>query len=308
MIVSANAPSGGVEFYKPGTTDSATSLVAKEEATGANSISISFTEAPKAGDYIKIDNLMINFGSPEVPFDPLTNTVTIDVANKSGADVLQEIDNLLKDISNIPAQKSSAIPALSSHNIVGNNLILNTTKSDDGKVFGDATSNGLEVEIHDADFVSTSGADLKLDMQVGANANESMEISLSVMDAAALRLAFAADRKTPITTPGADAIAGIDVSSSQDAAKAAIAVIDNAVKMVSEERSKMGAYQNRMEHTITNLSTANENLTAAESRIRDADMAMEMTNFTKNNIINQAATAMLAQANQLPQGILQLLK
>lgn len=63
-----------------------------------------------------------------------------------------------------------------------------------------------------------------------------------------------------------------------------------------------------MEHTVTNLSTANENLTAAESRIRDADMAMEMTNFTKNNIINQAATAMLAQANQLPQGILQLLK
>ena len=78
--------------------------------------------------------------------------------------------------------------------------------------------------------------------------------------------------------------------------------------MVSAERSNMGAYQNRLEHTTNNLQISSENLTSAESRIRDLDMAEEMTNFTRNNILNQAGQAMLAQANQLPQGILQLLK
>lgn len=78
--------------------------------------------------------------------------------------------------------------------------------------------------------------------------------------------------------------------------------------MYQKERAKLGAYQNRLEHTITNLSTSSENLTAAESRIRDVDMAKEMMNYTKNNILMQAATAMLAQANQLPQAVLQLLR
>ncbi|EDL63916.1 flagellin N-terminal helical domain-containing protein [Bacillus sp. SG-1] len=99
----------------------------------------------------------------------------------------------------------------------------------------------------------------------------------------------------------------IDLSTSENA-NAAIEAYDQAIAKVSEQRSKLGAIQNRLEHTITNLTTANENLTSAESRIRDADMAKEMTTFTKNNILNQAGQAMLSQANQLPQGILQLLK
>jgi flagellin len=87
-----------------------------------------------------------------------------------------------------------------------------------------------------------------------------------------------------------------------------ITSVDNAIKAVSDERAKLGAKQNRLEHTINNLTATSENLTAAESRIRDVDMASEMMNFTKNNILNQAATAMLAQANQAPQGVLQLLR
>ncbi|MED1872986.1 flagellin [Brevibacillus borstelensis] len=306
--VSVSTSAGGANFYEAGTTTPAGNLVGDKDATASKSISISFAEAPKAGDHLKIDNVTINFGTPAALYDSATNTITIDVTNKSAADVLAEVNNLLTTISADPTEKADALPSLASSNISGNNLVLTTNKTDDGKVFGDPTSNGLEIEIFDADFVANAGAELKLNMQVGANAKENMEISFGVMDAAALGLARAADHKTPITTPGADAVAGIDVTSSEDAAQVAISLIDNAIKMVSEERSKMGAYQNRMEHTITNLSTANENLTAAESRIRDADMAMEMTNFTKNNIINQAATAMLAQANQLPQGILQLLK
>jgi len=101
--------------------------------------------------------------------------------------------------------------------------------------------------------------------------------------------------------------AGIDVSS-QVAADKAITTIDKALEKVSVERSKLGAMQNRLEHTIANLETSSENIASSESRIRDVDMAKEMMEFQKNNILNQAATAMLAQANTQPQGVLQLLR
>ncbi|SFP96431.1 flagellin [Desemzia incerta] len=91
-------------------------------------------------------------------------------------------------------------------------------------------------------------------------------------------------------------------------AEQAIKSIDNAIAAVSEERSKLGANQNRLDHTINNLTTTKENLTEANSRIRDVDMAEEMMSFTKSNILSQASTAMLAQANQMPQGVLQLLQ
>jgi flagellin len=87
-----------------------------------------------------------------------------------------------------------------------------------------------------------------------------------------------------------------------------VKTVNDALTTVSTERSKLGAIQNRLEHTIKNLDTSSENLQASESRIRDVDMAKEMMNFTKNNILTQAAQAMLAQANQAPQGVLQLLR
>jgi len=91
-------------------------------------------------------------------------------------------------------------------------------------------------------------------------------------------------------------------------AKAAIAKINDAIDNISSLRSDFGALQNRLEHTINNLNVQNENITAAESRIRDVDMAKEMMAYTKNNILVQASQAMLAQANQVPQGVLQLLQ
>lgn len=99
---------------------------------------------------------------------------------------------------------------------------------------------------------------------------------------------------------------GVSVST-REQASGTITKIDDALKQVSEQRSALGAVQNRLEHTINNLGAASENLTAAESRIRDTDMAKEMMGFTKNNILMQAAQSMLAQANQQPQGVLQLL-
>ena len=86
-----------------------------------------------------------------------------------------------------------------------------------------------------------------------------------------------------------------------------LAAIDKAISTVSSQRSTLGAYQNRLEHTINNLQTAHENLTAAESRIRDVDMALEMANFTRHQILQQAGTAMLAQANVQTQSVLKLL-
>jgi len=128
-----------------------------------------------------------------------------------------------------------------------------------------------------------------LSMQIGANEGQTMGISIGDMSAKAL------------------GIDSVDVTSVAGA-QSAITTLDNALKQVSGERSKLGAYQNRLEHTINNLGTSAENLTAAESRIRDVDMAKEMMEFTKNNILTQAAQAMLAQANQQPQGVLQLLR
>jgi flagellin len=100
---------------------------------------------------------------------------------------------------------------------------------------------------------------------------------------------------------------GIDISD-EESADGSITTLDKAIQTVSAERSKLGAVQNRLDHTINNLGTSSENLTAAESRIRDVDMAKEMMTFTKNNILSQAAQSMLAKANQQPQGVLQLLQ
>ncbi|ANF98484.1 flagellin Hag [Paenibacillus bovis] len=145
-------------------------------------------------------------------------------------------------------------------------------------------------------------------LQIGANTNQTMALSINAMDAKTLGVSKAAD--TAATAAGGDAVAtgGLDISTSASVATGAIATIDTAIKKVSDERSKLGANQNRLEHTINNLGASSENLTAAESRVRDVDMASEMVKQTKNSILSQAAQAMLSQANQQPQGVLQLLR
>jgi flagellin len=111
-----------------------------------------------------------------------------------------------------------------------------------------------------------------------------------------------------LSTTAVDAASLLPASDLTTDASAAIDEIDDAIKTVSTTRATLGAYQNRFEHTINNLSVAIENLSASESRIRDTDMASEMVSFTRAQILSQAGTAMLAQANQAPQGVLQLLR
>jgi flagellin len=137
-----------------------------------------------------------------------------------------------------------------------------------------------------------NGNDPTLSFQIGANAGQKLDVQFKGMTPADLKVVVGADVK-------------LDTHAN---ASASITAINLAIEKVSGERSKLGANQNRLEHTINNLGTSAENLTAAESRIRDVDMAKEMMEFTKNNILTQAAQAMLAQANQQPQGVLQLLR
>jgi len=155
-------------------------------------------------------------------------------------------------------------------------------------------------------------ANAELTFQIGANENQSMGLKVSDMRAAALGIVGTGSKFTSSAgvTDGTNSTVtenALDVSDAKNAANA-ITVIDNAINTVSTERAKLGANQNRLEHTIANLGTSSENLTSAESRIRDVDMAKEMSTFSKNNILSQAAQAMLAQANQQPQQVLQLLR
>ncbi|MDL2220663.1 flagellin, partial [Eubacteriales bacterium OttesenSCG-928-N14] len=125
-------------------------------------------------------------------------------------------------------------------------------------------------------------------VQTGANEGDELSINIDAMDATSI------------------GVKSSDIANRENASKA-ITSVDNAINKVSSQRADLGALQNRLQHKINNLDTSAENLQAAESRIRDLDMAKEMTNFTKNNILVQASTAMLAQANASGQGVLQLL-
>ncbi len=147
----------------------------------------------------------------------------------------------------------------------------------------------------DGTFASGNSDPKALTFQIGANKDQTATLHIENMKASALG-------------SGDNKITSIDVTNDGFNFDTAIGIVDAAIEQVSAERSKLGAMQNRLEHTIRNLDNAAENLQAAESRIRDVDMAKEMMEFTKQTILQQAATAMLAQSNSVPQTVLQLLR
>ena len=152
---------------------------------------------------------------------------------------------------------------------------------------------GLELDLANVDTTNsgnvTVNANNALTMQIGANSGQTMSMSINDMSSTAL------------------GVNALDFTT-QTGAESAIDAIDKATAKVSTERAKLGAYQNRLSSTINNLGTTSENLTSAESSITDVDMAKEMSTFSKNNILSQAAQAMISQANQQPQQVLQLLR
>ncbi|MDX8044602.1 flagellin [Gracilibacillus sp. S3-1-1] len=187
-------------------------------------------------------------------------------------------------------------------------------------------------EFNTKEMLNVSGSGFSATFQVGANNGQSMSINVLSMDAEALGIAggssgiangasVSGHGVASAVVSGAALTSGTDVSngtsssgtlsaldvSDHDKATAAIEVFNNAIETVSAQRSQLGSFQNRLEHTISNLDNSSENLSAAESRVRDVDMAKEMMEMTRANILSQASQSMLAQANQMPQSVLQLL-
>lgn len=142
-------------------------------------------------------------------------------------------------------------------------------------------------------FSQTKDTAVTFTFQIGANSGQTLSVLVSAMDGASIL--------------GSDASA-FSIAADGGNAGTMIHNIDDAIAKVSSQRATLGAVQNRLEHTINNLTATNENLSDANSRIRDVDMAEEMMTFTKSNILSQAATSMLAQANAMPNSVLNLLQ
>ena len=145
--------------------------------------------------------------------------------------------------------------------------------------------------------------DTGIQLQVGANSGETMNVGLQKINSSALKLTDLKDA----TTKGTGKYSKGDRVGTANYT-ALMTTVTDAVKTVSDTRSQLGAIQNRLDYTINNLNNYSENLTSSESNIRDTDMATEMVNYSKNNILQQAAQSMLAQANQSNQGVLSLLQ
>lgn len=272
---------------------------------------ITVNSVPSEGDILTIDGQTIGFwdssagtyADATAAQTALGTDYVIDVNGKS-------TDQIASDIAN------SGLTGTTGVNLSASGSDVTITANTAGAAGNSITSS----------FTGTT-IDNSATLQIGANTAQSFTINVNDMRADALDISTKDNSEvktvtvngtsytvawttTKVVTNGTDNTSveyALDVST-HDNATAAVKVIDEAINKVSAERSKLGAFQNRLEHTINNLGASAENLTAAESRIRDVDMAKEMMEFTKMNILAQAAQAMLAQANQLPQSVLQLLR
>ena len=169
---------------------------------------------------------------------------------------------------------------------------ITVTDSGDFEMKFECTPNGIKNTTPAVTEISASITVLDagpMSLQIGANAEQTMEVRI------------------PRVTPATLGIANINIST-EDGSQEAIALLDDAVNTVSSIRAQLGAYQNRLEHSIANLDVTSENMSEALSRIEDVDMAEEMANYTQKNVLAQAGTSMLAQANERPQTVLSLLQ
>ena len=220
----------------------------------------------------------------------MTTNAGYEVHLQSGKEyTAEDIEDLLATIGlNVDVELSgTAAPGTDEPNtlFVTDSNVTTTVELDGGTGLGD---DDAFLTQNNYDSIASAGG---MTLQVGANEGQTMTFNIGDMSAAAL------------------GVSGNNVRvDEQDRASAAITVIDAAIEKVSKQRSTLGAVQNRLEHTIANLDTSAENLQQAESRIRDVDMAAEMVEYSKYNILSQASQSMLAQANQSTQGVLSLLQ
>jgi len=225
--------------------------------------------------------------------------------------IQDELNSLMEELGGAGASKG-----ISDRTEFNGKNLLNGSYSKEGTLAVSGTAAVMSGAVELAPAISGTPASQKdLVFQIGANQGQQLSVNIADLSAPALfATANASGVTTNLTASGLKA--AIDVKSFEATTAASgkakfdaqLGLIDAAITKVSDTRSNLGAVQNRLEHTINNLGASSENLTAAESRIRDVDMAAEMMDFTKNNILTQAAQAMLAQSNQMPQGVLQLLR
>ncbi|CAH2211913.1 flagellin N-terminal helical domain-containing protein [Tepidibacter aestuarii] len=277
-----------------------------ENATNTATGSFYFDGVPEIGSTIKIGDETIEFFDSSVsPY--VGSNRPIDINGKTTAEAIVDeiVNKFATGIDGVTLSEDS--------------------KFDSGS--GTSTNARLIVEFNkpgfDGNLVYLEGTpeDFTTNLQVGANTGQ--EFRLQIGDIRAKNLKISADNPTrnpgvkgaSYVKTGATVTDGISSSmteyaldvTTEEKASAAIKVFDNAIVQIASERSKLGATQNRLEHTIANLDNTSENLTAAMSRIEDTDMALEMANYQKLNVLQQAGVSMLAQANQQPQSILKLL-
>lgn len=235
------------------------------------------------------DSMYMEINGQSIVVDMKTDTIANDEDMSSVASKLQTAINNAITTYNTGRDASDQVKDVAVTVSKDGRLTVN---SESGKVSFSELGNGELAGKLGLDAASSkTGANGGVTLQVGANQGQTINFGIGNMSATALGV-------------GANKV---DVSK-QESAQKATTTIDDAIKSVSKERAKLGAVQNRLEHTIANLDTSSENLQTAESRIRDVDMAKEMVNYSKNNILQQAAQSMLAQANQSTQGVLSLLQ
>ena len=207
---------------------------------------------------------------------------------QDGISMVQTAEGALNETQNIlQRMRELAVQAANGTNVSEDRSAINVEIQ---QLSAEVDRIAVTTEFNTQNLFSTATANT-VTFQVGANSGQFISVTFSNMTATGLSVSTS----------------DISVDTTENAT-ASISVINQAIIKVSTQRSTLGAVQNRLEHTIANLDNAAENLTAAESRIRDVNMAKEMSNFSKFNILQQAAQAMLAQANQLPQNVLQLLR
>ena len=194
---------------------------------------------------------------------------------------LQEVHSILQRMRDLSVQGA---------NDTNNTAARSNIATEMSQLSGELTRISSATEFNGTKLLN--GTATNLNFQVGAAGNTASAINVNLTEANVSAVAVAVSALTVGTHANA---------------QNAITTIDAQISAVSTARANLGAYQNRFDHTIKNLNVAVENLSASESRIRDTDMAQEMMNFTRSQILSQAGTAMLAQANQVPQGVLRLL-
>ncbi len=283
---------------------------------------------------LTINGYKIGFSSQGTPVDGANSTIALQKKDSNDEWTDRELDELALAIAGLnidgvtlAANGAEVTVTAATPGAAGNNIIIETTDKNAVDFEGPVNLSGGKDEVPlilsatidgeavlqtvasgagEMTYTTASGKSVTADLgTVNLSEGEFVDIVLNVTvedvpdDEKGLQVG-----QLKVENVTKDSVGGI---MTQAGADKAITVINDAIEAVSAERSKLGAYQNRLEHTISNLGTSAENLQAAESRIRDLDMAEEIMAFTKNNILQQAATAMLAQANMAPQSVLQLL-